>query len=274
MSNNILAAFGILSEGDDELSVQSSIPRALGYLSPRDQNAFLKKFSEQVEDEHQVMHTFRELLAGVFMAQQGYTPSYEPDIGGLTPDWHFQCDGRGEFIADVVNFHVEKKIEAQIDCTLERSDVWSGKIPDQSQRLYSSLWNKAGRYKNLAAEKNVPYVVFIFGWMNAVVESSQIEQCLLHAEGLFQDYPTLSGVYFMYEPPSKFSTEAVCIGEKILLSKKEIKERILGLLEDKDLGYCFDYYANSSASYPAPCLTSGRQPYRFPAFSNQSNKAE
>lgn len=273
MSNTTWAAFGNLPGGDSELSVQETIPRALSYLSEKNQNAFRKKFSEQSEDNHQAMHTFRELLVGVFMAQQRYTPSYEPKIDGLTPDWHFQDDGRGDFIADVVNFHVEQKIEAQIDCTLAQGNVWSGKIPNQSQRLYSSLWNKAGKYKNLAAEKNVPYVVFIFGWMNAVVESSQIEQCLLHAEGLFRDYPTLSGVYFMYEPSSKFSTEVVCAGEKVLLPK-EIEQRILCLLEDKDRGYRFDYYPNSSASYPAPRLTNGNLPYRFPAFSKQPKKTE
>lgn len=273
MSNNIFVAFGKLPGGDGELGVQESILRALSYLSLRDQNAFRKKFSEQGGDEHQVMHTFRELLVGVFMAQQAYRPTYEPNIEGLTPDWHFQCDACGEFIVDVVNFHVEQKIEAQINGTLAAGNVWSGRIPDQSQRLFSSLWKKASKYKGLATEKTVPYVVFIFGWMNAVVESSQVEHCLLHAEGLFHDYPSLSGVYFMYETSSKISTEVFCMGEKIVILEG-IKERILNLLEDKDRGYCFDYYPNSSAKYPAPSLKNGRLPYGFSSFANRPNAAE
>ncbi len=242
-SNSTWAAFGTLPGGDED-SVQSLIPRALGYLSEQDQTTFRKKFSEQSEDDHQAMHTFRELLVGVFMARQEYTPRYEPNIGGLKPDWHFQSDGQDEFIADVVNFHVERKVEARIDRALNEGQMWSGVIPDQLQRLHSSLWDKASKYKNLATQKGVPYVVFIFGWMSAVVQSHQVEACLLLADGLFHNYPTLSGVYHMYE-------------------KGDYR------LRDSTAGYRFDYCANPKATYPAPWLTNGALPYRFPACSDQ-----
>jgi hypothetical protein len=242
MSNNTWAAFGTLTGANDENSVQSSIPRALSYLSERDQSTFRKKFSEQSVNEHQAMHTFRELLVGVFMVQQGHLARYEPIIDGLTPDWRFQRDGCGMFIADVVNLHVERDIEAQINQALDQGHAWFGAIPDQSQRLHSSLWDKAIKYKNLAAKKSVPYVVFIFGWTTAVVQSQQIEQCLLHAEGLFRVYPTLSGVYHMYERGN--------------------------CLQDRTAGYRFDYYPNPTATYPAGCLANGALPYGFPSNSN------
>jgi hypothetical protein len=248
MADNIWAAFGTLPVGDHENSVQSSIPRALSHLCEQDQSTFRKKFSEQSGNNHQAMHTFRELLVGVFMAQQEYKPRYEPNIDGLTPDWHFQRGGQDEFIADVVNFHVERKIEAQIDRALDEGQTWSGTIPDQVQRLHSSLWKKAGKYKNLAAEKGVPYVVFSFGWMNAIVQSHQLEECLLHAGGLFHDYPTLSGVYHMYE-------KGHC-------------------LFDRNAGYRFDYYPNLKATYLARWLTNGALPYRFPARSDQPKRLE
>src|SRR5215467_7423288 len=113
MAKNVWAALGIRPGTEDETSVQACIERALSYLSEVDQKAFRRKFREQAGDEHQVMHTFRELLAGVFIARQGFSPRYEPKIAGLTPDWHFRREGGGEFIADVVNFHIDKKIEAE-----------------------------------------------------------------------------------------------------------------------------------------------------------------
>ncbi len=118
MSKKVWAALGTGTGGDDEKTVQACINRALTYLSPQDRGAFQKKFREQVSDEHQVMHTFRELVAGMFAARQGFTPRYEPEIEGLTPDWHFRRNGEGEFVADVLNFHIDKKIEAEQDKAL------------------------------------------------------------------------------------------------------------------------------------------------------------
>jgi hypothetical protein len=261
--SNTWAAFGTLPDESGENGVQATILRALSYLSERDQAAFRKKFKEQKEDEQQAMHTFRELLVGVFMAQQGYHLRYEPKIDGLTPDWHFQHDEWGAGIADVVNLHVERSIEQQIDGALDQGQTWSGAIPDQSQRLRGRLREKAEKYDNLAAQKSVPYVVFIFGWLNAVVESQQVEQCLLHADGLFTEFPTLSGIYHMRERMDKIHAELRIIGTQVIVIPKENPPILL----DKESGYRFDYYANPKAIYPAGWLTSGALPYRFPVCS-------
>jgi hypothetical protein len=269
MSNNTWAAFGILP-GRDEDSVQSSIPPALSYLCERDQRAFAKKFSEQSGNNDQAMHTFRELLAGAFMARQGYTPFYEPSIDGLTPDWLFRRAGQEEFIADVVNFHVARTIESKLERAFDEGQTWCGEIPDQSQRLHSSLWEKAGKYKNLAAQKSMPYVVFIFGWLNAIIEPDQVETCLVGAEGLFNDYTTLSGVYHMRERTYKTKAEVICIGTQMILVPKERPPSLL----DAEAGYCFDYYANPKASYPVRWLSNGALAYRFPACSDQPTQRE
>ena len=239
--SNIWATFGSLPRGTCEDGVQASIPRALTYLTTRDQNRFRKKFSEQAQDEHQVMHTFRELLVGVFMSRQGYAACYERNIDGLTPDWHFQREADDVFIADVVNLHVERRIETQIDRALQEGHTWSGEIPDQSQRLSSILWIKAGKYNQLAARKRIPYVVFIFGWREALVQSHQIEECLLQPEGVFQGYPTLSGVYHVDESGN--------------------------YLYNQNAGYGFDYHANPIAAHPA-AWPNGTLPYRFPPRSD------
>ena len=265
MASNPWAAFGTLPGRDDEISVQNSIPRALSYLTERNQTRFRKKFSEQSGDDHQAMHTFRELLVGVFMARQGFMPHYEPTIDGLTPDWHVQPDSQGEFIADVVNFHVENKIETQLDRALDQGQTWSGEIPDQLQRLWSSLNNKAGIYKNLVAKKSLPYVVFVFGWMNTIIQSQQVEECLRPTDGLFNDYETLSGVYHIRENTFKIPAEAIRMGTQVMIVPKE---NLFGLRDTK-AGYCFDYYANPKASCPACWLKNGALPYRFPACSDQ-----
>ena len=236
------AAFGTLPDPNGENSVQPTISRALTYLSVSNQKTFQKKFTQQAQDEHQAMHTFSELLTGVFLIRNGYTAQYEPEIDGLTPDWRFELDHREEFIADLVNFHVEKRIEGQIDQSLNEGITWSGEIPDQSQRLFSTLSEKAAKYKNLVAKNNLPYIVFLFGWMNAATQWQEVEKCLVGNEGLFQVYPTLSGLYHMYE-------------------KGDCR------LGDSIAGYRFDYFENPKATFPVQSLKSGVLPYGFLANS-------
>jgi hypothetical protein len=235
MSDYLWVAFG-LAEDAGEWGVQGAIQRGLTYFSEQDQKKFRRKFDSQRDDDHQAMHTFRELLVGVFMIQQGFKACYEPKIEGLTPDWLFERDGQERFIADLVNFHVEQKVELQIDRALAAGLSWCGELPDQSQRLHSSLWKKADKYNNLAARKTVPYVVFIFGWMTAVLQAHQVEVCL---DGLFADCPTLSGLFHMYERGN-----CLC---------------------DDTAGYRFGYYGNPKAIHPIDWLTNGVLPYQFPA---------
>jgi len=239
------AAFGTLADEDGKNGVQATIPRALSYLSQRDQRIFLRKFKDQLSDEQQVMHTFRELLVGVFMTQQGHNPSYEPVVDGLTPDWRLGQDGAA--LVDVVNFHVERAVEEQIDRTLEKGLFWEGIIPDQSLRFRCSLRGKAGKYDNLVAQKQVPYVVFVYEWRHAVIERALVPEWLLRADGIFEEFPALSGVFHMYE-------RGDC--------------RI-----DLSAGYRFDYYANPKAVHPAVGLACGSLPYTFPGQSDVGGRS-
>jgi hypothetical protein len=241
MSKRVWAALGTMPGEDDERGVQACIPRALTYLSEQDQGSFRKKFREQHGDEQQAMHTFRELLAGVFMARQRFTPRYEPQINNQTPDWHFQRDGVGEYFADVMNFHIDNKIEAEQKRALEGEGVcvWCDRMPDNSNRLYPSIQTKASKYKNLTLQNGVPFVVIVYGLFTACLLPHEVEACLWQSDGLFNGYPTLSGVYHMGE-------HGDC--------------RV-----DAGAGYRFDYYANPKASYPAPWLPNGALPYLFPA---------
>jgi hypothetical protein len=101
MSKNVWAMFGTMPSADDDIGVQACIERAFTYLSEQDQSKFRKRFRTGHGDG--IQHTFRELLAGVFVTRQGFTPCYSPVISGQTPDWHFKREGVGEFLAEFRN---------------------------------------------------------------------------------------------------------------------------------------------------------------------------
>src|SRR5262249_5876642 len=132
-------------------------------LEERDARIFAMKFRDQREDAHQVMHTFRELLAGAFVAGQGFRPQYEPNFDSQTPDWRFVRaeDGR-PFIMDVVNFHLDKTTENEQEEVFSKGSVWVGWLSPNTARLYASLQKKAAKYKRLVEEHQCPYVVGMY----------------------------------------------------------------------------------------------------------------
>jgi hypothetical protein len=240
MSEKIRAMFGTMPGADDEISAPACMKRALTYLSVQDQRKFRKEFDNRAGDEGQMQHMFRELLAGVFVARQGFTPRYTPVIKGQTPDWHFKHEAAGEFIAEFRNFQSPDTIRDDQKRALEGDGVrtWCGWMPDNTHRLWESMLSKAGKYKNLAIETASPYVLIVHGLFTACLVPGEVEASILPSDGLFADYPHMSGVYHMYEKGN-------CIS-------------------DPAAGYRFDFYANPNATRPTPWLTNGVLPYRFP----------
>src|SRR5262245_39808114 len=84
--------YGKLAENRN---INAMIYQCFNQLEERDARLFARKFRDQRDDAHQVMHTFRELLAGAFIAQQGFRPEYEPKIDNQTPDWRFASSEDG-----------------------------------------------------------------------------------------------------------------------------------------------------------------------------------
>jgi hypothetical protein len=241
MSENVWAVLGTMPGADDETSAPACMKRALTYLSEPDQRKFRKEFENRAGDEEQMQHMFRELLAGAFMALQGFTPRYAPVILGQTPDWHFQREGVGQCIAEFRNFQSPDKIRNEQKRALEGDGlrVWCDWMPDNTDRLWKSLLSKAGKYKNLAIQTDSPHIVFVHGLFSACLLADEVEACLLGPDGLFADHPDMSGAYHMYERGN--------------------------VLNDPAAGYRFDYYPNPAATRPIPWLTNGVLPYRFPA---------
>jgi len=184
---------------------------------------------------------FRELLAGAFVARQGFTPRYTPNIGGQTPDWHFMRGGAGEFIAEVRNFQSPAPIRAAQKRALDGDGVrtWCDWMPNNTDRLWQSMLTKAAKYKKIANATASPYVVIVHGAFTTFLMPDEVEACILGPDGLFAGYPEMSGVYNLYE-------------------KGDCRH-------DPNAGYRFDFYANPNATRPTPWLTNGVLPYRFPA---------
>jgi hypothetical protein len=247
MSENVRAIFGTMRGADEEISAPACMERALTYLSEQDQRKFRKEFDNRSGQEEQRQHMFRELLAGVFVARQGFSPRYGPLIRGKTPDWHFKREDEAEFIAEFRNLQSADNIRDEQKRALEGDGVrmWCGWMPDNADRLWQSMLSKAGKYKSLAIQTGSPYVVIVHGLFTACLVPSEVEACILPSEGLFSEYPDMSGVYHMYEKGN-------CIS-------------------DPAAGYRFDFYANPIATRPAPWLRSGVLPYRFPARQAQAH---
>ena len=52
-------------------SVNETIYRCFGHICEKDVPKFVKKFRSQLNDNTQVMHTFRELILGAYLASRG-----------------------------------------------------------------------------------------------------------------------------------------------------------------------------------------------------------
>ena len=169
-------------------SINAMIYQCFELLSEADARVFVKKFNEQRKDVHQVMHTFRELLAGAFVAGQGFQPEYEPDIDGQTPDWRFlDRSGGRSFIMDVAG------------------QIWSGWLKPKTERLYSSLGGKAAKYKNLVENHRCPYVISIHPLFAAYLTTDHIRDCTSPPDGIFPHYREVSGILVFEESGIPFS---------------------------------------------------------------------
>src|SRR5947209_19335996 len=100
------------------------------------------------------------------------------------------------------------------------------------------MLSKAIKYKKLANETDLPYVLIVHGLFTACLDSGEVEKCVLLSDGLFAEYPDLSGVYHMYERTYKGRVQFYWDGTDL----KAVAEA--GNLCDPEAGYRFEYYAN------------------------------
>jgi hypothetical protein len=190
--------------------IDAMIYRCFEYICEEDQRKFVKKFHEQPPDGYQIMHTFRELVLGAYIAMSGFKVHYDHTVNAYTPDWCILDEKsamRG--IVELTNFHIDKatedKIEEQIR-TKGLAFVWRDQNKDNADRLYHCIWHKAQVYKALLEQLKVPYVIAVFGEFKAAVDfDEELCPCLLNEEfGLFGLYPEVSGVLYFEDSSRGF----------------------------------------------------------------------
>jgi hypothetical protein len=179
-------------------NINDSIYRCFEYIHETDARKFVKRFDEHRHNNTQVMHTFRELVLGAYLASSGFNVRYDNPVDASTPDCCILDEtSRLNGIIELTNFHTDKKTENEIQKTLNNRGTWVGWMPSNDNRLYQTIWEKARVYKALVEKHCVPYVIAVFGEFNAAVDMDELWSCLFHKEtGLFALYSTISGVLF------------------------------------------------------------------------------
>lgn len=187
--------------------INDTIYRCFEYISEEDARKFVKKFSEQPHEDSQILHTFRELVLGAFLASNGFNISHEHMIDSKKPDWSI-LDSESELqcIIELTNFHIDRVTEDAIKKKTESGDFWCGWINSNNHRLYQHIQKKSETYEEIARKNNIPYVVAVFGEFMAFVEFKEINECLFkdYYGGLFKQYMILSGVLFFQEFSGKY----------------------------------------------------------------------
>jgi hypothetical protein len=186
--------------------INDYIYRCFDYIHEADVRMFVKKFGDQLHDNVQVMHTFRELVLGAYLASNEFKVRYDNLIDSFTPDWcnldeSLNLNG----IAELTNFHTDKDTDTEIKEALKTKGVWAGWMPPNDDRLYQIIWGKSRVYKALVEKYRVSYVIAVFSEFTAGVVIDELHSCLFHDEtGLFALYPTTSGVLFFEEKSGRY----------------------------------------------------------------------
>jgi hypothetical protein len=182
-------------------SVNDMIYRCLEYISDEDVKRFLREFKAKAEDELQLRHIFRELILGAYLVSTGLLAEYERRVDTKTPDWSVLNQNSSlSCIVELVNFHLNKELEDEINSQLEAGRFWIGFQPPNDNRLYDRIDSKASSYKIIVEQFQIPYVIAVFGEFTASVNRDELDVCLFDAEsGLFRLYPQVSGVLYFEE---------------------------------------------------------------------------
>ena len=88
-----------------------------------------------------------------------------------------------------------EKVEKEQERQQAEQGSFCGLLPPSEDRLYGILQDKTTKYKALADDAGLPFIVFVFGCFNAFLHAQEVCRCLYGEHGLFALYPQLSGIY-------------------------------------------------------------------------------
>lgn len=181
--------------------IDETIKYCFQFISENDVQNFIHKFRKQPHQHIQIMHTFHELVLGAFLAQNHLRVRNEYRIENQTPDWVvIDADSSPICIVELTNYHADAETTAEIHKQIQEKGIWCGFVKPNTKRLYDSIWEKASKYKVISNNNILSYVVSVFGDFSAVVDQSEIDDCLFDTEtGIYKQYPELSGVLYFEE---------------------------------------------------------------------------
>lgn len=195
--------YGIIAKNG---KVNNAIYRCFKIICEDDERKFMKNFREH--DDTQIMHTFRELLLGAFLKSNGLNVTYDYRIEDKKPDWcilNVSSDIIG--IVELINFHIDKITENAIIKKHKTGEPFCAWIPTNNKRLYSSLQEKADKYKHIAQKKKIPYVVALFCTNSACLDADEINECLFkdYNGGIYKHCDFFSGLLYFEESAGEYN---------------------------------------------------------------------
>ena len=219
-------------------SINESIHDCFQHLEAADVSKIRQKLRAhaRADNKREFFHTFRELILGSYMARNGFRVRGYQKYGGQDPDWSVLGEqGKLAALIEITNLHADDKTEAAIEAAFAQGS-WVSLDADPAEaslRLHKAIWNKCGKYKDLARSLNVPYVVGCYCFFNNPVEISTVMESL-HAvdSGLFRGggdgYPDVSGVVVYDDKTLRVTPDSVANA------------------------YVFKYFPNPHAARPFP----------------------
>jgi hypothetical protein len=176
-------------------------------VHPADAMAFIRKLTTQPLAAR--FHTYRELLVGVYLREQGLDVRYEQTVCVQTPDWHLEASGdMHEEIFDVFTLHQRREKDVEITRSIADYGRWSGWITVPPDHVYRKLTDKAGQYNDLVTRCGIPMVLSPFVDFTASIDPEEMQHVLFEQHGgWFATAPSVSGV--LYSRMNSFEFQAV-----------------------------------------------------------------
>lgn len=186
--------------------INATIYRCFEFIDQEDAGKFVRKFRDQPPDKVQIMHTFRELILGAYLASRSFRVKAEYRLGGKTPDWCILREAlEPECMVELTNFHPDADTSEDIVRQIREKGLWCNFMRPNTERLYQAIWKKADTYRALAEKHQIAYVIAVFGEFTADVEDAELDECLFDEEhGLFKLYHDVSGVLFFTESAGQY----------------------------------------------------------------------
>jgi hypothetical protein len=175
------------------------------------------------------MHIFRELILGAYLGYNNLKIRYEFNINGQTPDWSVVTNNsKSDCIIELLNFHIDKATEKQIKVHKEKSQMvffWRDQNKDNLDRLHQYILLKIQKYRKLASELKIPYIISLFIDFIITVDIDEVKECIFEKGiNLFKNYPEVSGLLCFRESNGKYIFKY--LQNQYALNKVEIADGI------------------------------------------------